>query len=53
LFSFHAGDFVWIDNNFNGIQNVGEPGVAGVSVTLFFANGSQIATTVTNSTGMR
>lgn len=28
------GDFVWEDINFNGIQDVGEPGVSGVKVTL-------------------
>ncbi|MBK9564488.1 MAG: carboxypeptidase regulatory-like domain-containing protein [Saprospiraceae bacterium] len=28
------GDFVWEDKNGNGIQDAGEPGIAGVTVTL-------------------
>lgn len=28
------GDFVWSDDNANGIQDPGEPGIAGVSLTL-------------------
>ena len=29
------GDFVWIDNNINGIQDAGEPGVSNVEVVLY------------------
>lgn len=29
-----VGDFVWLDLNGNGIQDIGEPGVEGVSVAL-------------------
>lgn len=29
-----VGDFVWVDSNGNGRQDVGEPGLDGVSVTL-------------------
>lgn len=29
------GDFVWRDDNSNGIQDVGEPGIAGVVVNLY------------------
>lgn len=29
-----AGDYVWVDKNRNGIQDDGEPGVAGVRVTI-------------------
>jgi hypothetical protein len=29
------GDKVWVDNNKNGVQDIGEPGVAGVTVTLY------------------
>jgi hypothetical protein len=29
-----VGDFVWLDGNHNGVQDTGEPGVAGVVVTL-------------------
>jgi uncharacterized repeat protein (TIGR01451 family) len=41
------GDFVWIDLNGNGIQNVGEPGLNGVTVNLLNGVGSVIASTVT------
>ncbi len=39
------GDFVWLDegagaNAKNGVQNVGEPGVAGINVTLLRLNGA-------------
>jgi hypothetical protein len=34
------GDFVWRDDNKNGIQDSGEPGVAGVTVELFDNNGN-------------
>ena len=40
------GDFVWNDLNANGIQDVGEPGIAGVKLTL--SNGD---TANTDSTG--
>jgi SdrD B-like domain/Secretion system C-terminal sorting domain len=29
------GDFVWIDNNINGIQDKGEPGLSNVEVVLY------------------
>jgi hypothetical protein len=29
------GDFVWIDNNLNGIQDAGEPGLSNVEVVLY------------------
>jgi protocatechuate 3,4-dioxygenase beta subunit len=35
-----VGDFVWWDTNKNGIQESGEPGVPGATVTLFAANGT-------------
>src|SRR5439155_625679 len=34
------GDFVWNDTNANGIQNVGEPGINGVTLTLTGTNAS-------------
>lgn len=40
------GDFVWSDTNGDGIQDAGEPGIAGVAVTL-----STGATTVTDANG--
>ena len=45
------GDFVFADNNGNGIQDVGELGIPGVTVTLFL-NGSATSTTlVTGANG--
>ncbi|GAB4034720.1 hypothetical protein GCM10028809_41120 [Spirosoma gilvum] len=44
------GDFVWNDINHNGIQDGGEPGIAGVTVVLY-TNGVASATTVTNASG--
>ncbi|MDN3635333.1 SdrD B-like domain-containing protein [Neolewinella lacunae] len=45
------GDFVWLDENGNGIQNMDEPGVEGVTVNLKDAAGVVIATTTTNDQG--
>ncbi|MBL8146378.1 MAG: DUF11 domain-containing protein, partial [Anaerolineae bacterium] len=35
------GDRVWYDNDFDGIQDAGEPGVPGVTVRLLDASGNQ------------
>ncbi len=46
------GDRIWYDNNSNGTQDAGEPGVAGTTVTLYASNGTTvIATTVTDANG--
>ena len=46
------GDFVWEDLNGNGQQNVGEPGLAGVAVTVFrSSNNTVAASTVSSGTG--
>ncbi len=37
----NIGDFVWADNNFNGKQDSGEPGVQGVTVRLLNSSGTQ------------
>lgn len=42
------GDFVWYDIDGNGIQDSGEPGIAGVTVTL---GGDASATTTTDANG--
>ncbi len=42
------GDFVWKDLNGNGIQDAGEPGIGGITVTL---SGPVMATTTTNGSG--
>jgi hypothetical protein len=44
------GDFVWNDYNKNGIQDAGEPGIAGVTVTLTYPDGYTVNTT-TNASG--
>jgi uncharacterized repeat protein (TIGR01451 family) len=45
------GDRVWSDTNQNGIQDAGEPGVGGVTVTLRNADGAVVATTTTADDG--
>ncbi|WP_285728158.1 SdrD B-like domain-containing protein [Psychromicrobium xiongbiense] len=52
------GDFVWQDTNRNGVQDAGEPGVAGVKVNLLDASGNPVKdasgnpiTTTTNASG--
>ncbi len=45
------GDYVWEDLNANGIQDEGEPGFGGITVTLLDCNGNQIATTATDGNG--
>ena len=44
------GNFVWEDRNFNGQQDANEPGVPGVTVTLY-AHGNPIGVQVTNQNG--
>jgi len=56
-----VGNFAWLDANYNGIQDSGESGLAGVTVTLFDAAGTTLITTdalgnpvapvITDSTG--
>ena len=45
------GDKVWRDDNANGLQDAGEPGVAGITVSLFNNAGTLIGTTVTDAYG--
>jgi Tol biopolymer transport system component/protocatechuate 3,4-dioxygenase beta subunit len=49
------GDLVWIDNNANGVQDPGEPGLGGITVNLYDmtdpANPVYLDTTTTDSTG--
>ncbi|GAB3992727.1 hypothetical protein GCM10028807_26230 [Spirosoma daeguense] len=45
------GDFVFADNNSNGIQDVGDTPIAGVIVTLI-SNGTVVATTTTDASGL-
>jgi hypothetical protein len=50
---FGIGDFVWRDNNANGVQDAGEPGIGNVLVTLYRdeARTMVLATTRTNASG--
>ena len=46
------GNLVWLDTNDNGIVDVGENGIPGVTVRLIAANGTTVlATTTTDGTG--
>ncbi len=45
------GDLVWADLNFDGIQDAGEPGIAGVVVKLFDCNAALVAQTTTDAAG--
>ena len=45
------GDYVWFDENRNGVQDSGEPGIEGVAVTLFDSAGVSVGTTTTDATG--
>jgi uncharacterized repeat protein (TIGR01451 family) len=45
------GDYVWTDENANGIQEQGEPGLATVKVELYSASGTKIAETFTDANG--
>jgi hypothetical protein len=45
------GDFVWNDLNLNGIQDAGEPGLAGVGLNLKDGASQVIGTTTTNAQG--
>ncbi len=48
----NIGNFIWADDG-DGVQEVGEPGLAGVTVRLWNANTNQLVDTkVTNSSGL-
>ena len=46
------GDRVWSDTNGNGVQDAGEPGIVGVTVTLKNSSGTVLATTTTGANGI-
>ena len=46
-----VGDRVWRDDNGDGIQDVGEPGLNGVTVELLDSSNNVVATTVTAGDG--
>jgi len=45
------GNFMWLDSNLNGVQDVGEPGVVGINVDLYDADGNHLASTKTDAQG--
>jgi hypothetical protein len=45
------GDRLWWDQDGDGVQDAGEPGIAGVTVRLYDADGTLVATTVTDANG--
>ena len=47
--SYTIGDLIWVDADGDGLQDAGEPGLPGVTVTLLNASGNVMATTVTST----
>ena len=45
------GDYVWLDENDNGLQDGGELGLLGVEVELYRTGGALVAQTVTDALG--
>lgn len=45
------GDFVWLDNDQNDVQDSGEPGVSGVLVVLYDGDENEVARTATDENG--
>ncbi|MCB0256169.1 MAG: carboxypeptidase regulatory-like domain-containing protein [Anaerolineae bacterium] len=45
------GNYVWVDEDSNGYQDEGEPGIPNVQVNLYDAAGNLVATTYTDSHG--
>jgi uncharacterized repeat protein (TIGR01451 family) len=53
FYTASLGDRVWLDQNGNGVQDAGESGIPGVTVTLFTSGGTQVgAPTTTDATGI-
>ena len=46
------GDFVWWDQNHDGLQTPGEPGFAGVTVHLYTSSGALAGSTTTDANGL-
>ncbi|MGV3723691.1 MAG: SdrD B-like domain-containing protein, partial [Actinomycetota bacterium] len=47
-----VGDRVWLDADRDGVQDSGETGISGVTVTLLNADGIAVAETVTDADGL-
>ena len=52
VFASSIGDKVWFDEDKDGVQDVGEPGIDGVTVNLYDSVGTLIATTITSGGGL-
>ena len=50
-FTTRVGDFVWLDENRDGLQDAGEPGVANVQVQLFDVSDGFMGATLTAPDG--
>ncbi len=46
-----VGDYVWVDNNSNGLQEAGEHGVAGIVVSLYNSSNVKIGSATTDPGG--
>ena len=46
-----VGDFVWLDVNEDGLQDVGEAGVPGIDIEIKIDGGASVATTTTDANG--
>jgi uncharacterized repeat protein (TIGR01451 family) len=46
------GDYVWWDQNHDGLQTAGEPGFGGVTVRLYTTGGTLAGTTTTDANGL-
>ena len=45
------GDWAWVDANGNGVQDSGEPGLAGVQISLYRGDGTLVETVTTDAEG--
>ena len=45
------GNYVWVDENSDGVQDAGEAGIPNVVVELYDTNGTLVASTVTDANG--
>ena len=46
-----VGDYVWLDNNQNGLREVGEPGISNVLVQAYDQNGNMLGSDNTDGDG--
>ena len=51
IFLSKIGDYVWLDDNGDGLQDSNEDGVAGVLISLYTCSGELIITTTTDDNG--